>query len=65
MNAKIEAALKSMAEQDAREIAVQTSDGTVTLSGTVNSWTEHKDALNAAWSAPGVIEVIDHISVRP
>lgn len=53
-----------MAEVDAQKIAVQTSDGTVTLSGTVSSWTEHEDAVSAAWSAPGVIEVIDHISVR-
>jgi osmotically-inducible protein OsmY len=61
---KIEAALKRNAEVDAKRIAVYATDGTVTLTGTVRSWVEREDAVNAAWSAPGVTEVIDHIAVH-
>ena len=42
-----------------------TSGGSVTLSGTVHSWVERDDALNAAWSAPGVTTVIDQIRIQP
>lgn len=61
---KIEAALERNAEVDAKQIDVQASDGTVTLTGTVRSWVERQDAVNAAWSAPGVVNVIDHIRIH-
>jgi osmotically-inducible protein OsmY len=61
---KIESALRRKAEIDAEKIAVDTSDGTVTLSGAVRSWSEHEDAIDAAWAAPGVKKVVDHISIR-
>jgi osmotically-inducible protein OsmY len=61
---KIEAALKRNAEIDSKKIAVQASDGKVTLSGTVRSWAEHQDAVNAAWSAPGVTNVVDQIRIH-
>jgi osmotically-inducible protein OsmY len=38
-------------------------DGTVTLSGHVDSWVEHDAAVNAAWAAPGVRTVDDAIVV--
>ena len=60
---KIEAALKRSAEVDARKIAVQASDGKVTLTGSVRSWVEREDAVSAAWSAPGVMNVVDHIRI--
>ena len=60
---KIEAALKRNAELDAKKIMVETTDGRVTLSGTVRSWVEREDAVNAAWSAPGVTNVVDHIRI--
>jgi len=60
---KIEAALRRNAELDAKKISVQASEGKVTLSGTVRSWIEREDAVNAAWSAPGVMNVIDHIHI--
>jgi osmotically-inducible protein OsmY len=63
VKSKIEAALKRNAEVDAKHISVDTMDGKVTLSGTVRSWIEREDAVNAAWSAPGVINVIDHIRI--
>jgi len=65
VRSKIEAALKRNAELDAKRIDVQASDGSVTLSGTVHSWVERDDALNAAWSAPGVTTVIDQIRIQP
>jgi osmotically-inducible protein OsmY len=62
---KIEAALKRSAEVDARRISVMVADGKVTLSGNVHSWFERREARQAAWAAPGVKEVIDHIAVVP
>ncbi|HEX6641061.1 MAG TPA: BON domain-containing protein, partial [Thermoanaerobaculia bacterium] len=61
---KIEAALKRNAEIDSKKIVVQASDGKVTLSGSVRSWVERQDAINAAWSAPGVRNVVDQIRVH-
>lgn len=61
---KIEAALKRNAEIDSKKIVVHTSDGKVTLSGTVRSWVEREDAVNAAWSAPGVMNVVDQIRIH-
>ena len=48
----------------ANNIAVDTINGTVRLTGTVNSWSEHDAAVAAAWAAPGVIEADDRVSVR-
>lgn len=59
----IEAALKRLAEVDANQIKVETEDGTVRLSGTVRSWFEREEAERAAWAAPGVRSVEDHIAV--
>lgn len=62
---KIEAALKRSAEVDSKKISVETSDSRVTLRGSVRSWTEHEDAVHAAWAAPGVRTVIDELRIRP
>ena len=63
VKAKIEAAFKRNAELDAKRIAVTMADGTVTLEGSVRSWTERMDAEHAAWAAPGVKEVDDRLVV--
>jgi osmotically-inducible protein OsmY len=65
VQAKIEAALKRSAEIDARRIHVQAIDGKVTLSGNVRSATERREAALAAWAAPGVREVENHVVVVP
>lgn len=65
VKAKIESALKRSAEVDARRINVAVADGKVTLSGNVHSWFERSEARQAAWAAPGVREVEDHIAVVP
>jgi osmotically-inducible protein OsmY len=60
---KIEEALKRNAEIDANHIQVETSDGTVTLRGTVRSWLGRKEAENAAWAAPGVTKIENRLTV--
>lgn len=62
---KIEEALKRCAEIDARQVHVEAEDGTVTLSGNVRSWAERHEAERAAWAAPGVAKVQNHIAVTP
>jgi osmotically-inducible protein OsmY len=59
----IKKAYKRNAKLDAEALTVETSDHTVTVRGTVKSWAEHDEALDAAWSAPGVREVHDRILV--
>jgi len=61
----IEEALRRNAEVDARRITVTAHDGEVELFGRVRSWFEREEAERAAWAAPGVAEVIDHIAVVP
>ena len=59
----IKDAIKRNAKLDAEGISVETSEHTVTLKGTGASWAEHDDAVAAAWDAPGVQKVRDHILV--
>ena len=40
------------------------SDGLVILSGRVSCWAAHDHALAAVWSAPGVTQVDDRISIQ-
>ncbi|MBT3067526.1 BON domain-containing protein [Rhodoferax sp. U11-2br] len=59
----IEAALRRRAKDDAKDITVQVSGTDVILSGTSHSWAESELARNAAWSAPGVRQVVNNITV--
>lgn len=62
---KIEAALVRSAETDAGRIRVDVHGSRVILRGAVRSWTERRDAERAAWSAAGVIDVDDQITISP
>lgn len=62
---QIGAALKRHAAREAEHIRVSVDGGTVTLSGHVGSASERRVAKVAAWSAPGVTQVIDHLQIAP
>lgn len=59
----IKKAFKRNAALDAKELDISTNDGSVTLKGTVGSWAEHDEAIDAAWAAPGVTSVEDDLTV--
>ena len=61
---KIEDALKRNAEIEARSVQVCVVDGgIIELDGKVHSWQERLVVENAAWSAPGVSNVRDRLSI--
>ena len=61
---RIKKTLVRDAELDASGIRVLVHDGTVTLEGKVRHLGERKSAERAAWSAPGVTNVVDHLAVQ-
>jgi len=62
---KIEKALQRSAELEASRITVEIEGGRVILKGRVHAWYERDIAERAAWSAPGVTEVQDRITIEP
>lgn len=62
---RIKDALQRHADIEASKIDVVVVDGTVTLSGTVESLVEMDRVEDAAWAAPGVSKVVDNLSVAP
>ena len=51
------------AQLDDSAIEVSSDADLVTLSGVVRTWSEHAEALDAAWSAPGVARVRDELEI--
>jgi|SRR5579883_1243433 osmotically-inducible protein OsmY len=47
------------------QINVSVVNGVVTLTGTVGSYAEKSDAADDAWRAPGVVDVVNNITVVP
>lgn len=61
----IEGALLRCARRDsAHRIEIGLKDNEVTLSGFVSTWDERVCAMQAAWGAPGVRNVIDEMQMR-
>ena len=60
---KIEEALVRSAQTDAARITVEVHGSKVILRGIVRSWAEKQEAERTAWSAPGVTEVDNRITV--
>lgn len=60
---KILDALRRNAILEAQQIKVEADGSKVVLKGKVHSWTERKEAEEAAWAAPGVISVEDELIV--
>lgn len=60
---RIEDALKRNAEVEAQRIRVEVAGDQVTLEGRINALVEREAAERAAWAAPGVRSVIDHLRV--
>ena len=63
VKANIERAFKRSAAIEAQRVHVETRDGEVTLTGTVRSFAERREAEQAAWSAAGVKMVDDRLAV--
>ena len=61
---RIRKALIRDAELDATGIRVAVQGGTVTLEGRVRYLSERRSAERAAWAAPGVTDVVDHLAVQ-
>lgn len=60
---KIKTAFERSASLDAEKIDIETKGSKVILKGAVRSWVEKTDAENAAFSAPGVTEVENRLSI--
>lgn len=61
---RIEDALKRYSEVEAQAIRINVLDGgKVRLEGKVHAWSVRSAAERAAWSAPGVVNVEDHIAI--
>ncbi|MGZ6770689.1 MAG: BON domain-containing protein, partial [Mycobacteriaceae bacterium] len=64
IKATIGAAIARNARLENQHIAVTTGTaGAVTLEGTVHSWAQRRQAEHAAWSAPGVTAVTNHLRI--
>jgi osmotically-inducible protein OsmY len=48
---------------DDSDVVLGTSGNTVTLTGNVRTWAEHDAAIDAAWRATGVYDVIDDLDI--
>jgi osmotically-inducible protein OsmY len=59
----IKKAFQRSSKLDADLLTVDSANGTVTLQGTVRSWSERDDAVATAWASPGVRDVKDLLTV--
>jgi osmotically-inducible protein OsmY len=59
----IEAALRRNAIVESGHIKVHVAHGVVSLRGTARSRAEYEEAMHAAWAAPGVTKIEDHLTI--
>ncbi len=62
---RINKAFRRHAIIDDSLIEVSSSDHTVFLDGTVGSWYAMDEAVDTAWKAPGVTEVVNRLAIVP
>jgi osmotically-inducible protein OsmY len=62
---RIQQAFKRNAIVDDSMIEVSNDGPTVYLDGTTPSWTAGREAEEAAWDAPGVVDVVNRLTVVP
>lgn len=60
---RIREALTRQVQREVKHLDVRVNGGTVTLHGEVHSWHERNAAQGAAWSAPGVVQVINELTL--
>ncbi len=60
---RIRDALVRHAQREARHIDVSVAGSTAVLCGRVDTWAERAAAQGAAWSAPGIEQVVNHLVV--
>jgi osmotically-inducible protein OsmY len=60
---RIQQAFKRNAIVDDSLIEVSNTGATVYLDGTATSWTARQEAESTAWDAPGVVDVVDRLTV--
>ena len=65
VKADIEAALQRRARNDAKNLTVEVDGSVVTLSGAVHTWSERELARQSAWGTPGVMRVVDNMTLYP
>ena len=63
VEATIKRAFHRQAQIDADKIDIRVIGGKVTLSGNVHGWFERSEAVQAAWSIPGVTEVENKLAL--
>lgn len=61
---RIRAAFERNAQLDAKRVHVSISGNIATLTGTVRSWAEKKEAAQAAWASPHVADVHNDIQIE-
>ena len=64
VSTRIRDALKRHAERESKQVEISVTGSQVTLSGSVDSWAERTAAAGAAWSAPGIMSVVNNIKVH-
>jgi osmotically-inducible protein OsmY len=64
VRSRIRTALERQAGQEADRLSISVEDGTVTLTGRVQSRAERDDVEKAVWSAPGVTTVRNRLKVE-